>query len=195
MQPTRASETSCRPRRTPSRQRSVFCGSDCSRPWTAQPWGRSCSRRPRHALIHTRMQTLLLALFVGLSMGTGLALLAERFDDRLHGRQDLAARAAAPVLATIPRLRSWGEDGEPVLATVSAPRSDTSEAYRTLRTGVLRGLARPHQDDPRDELGRGRGKNDDRGESRRRPREGGEAGHRDRRRSTEASPREFLRDG
>lgn len=95
-------------------------------------------------LIDTRMRSLLLALFVGLSLGTGLALLAERLDDRLRGRQDLAARSAAPVLATIPRLRSWNEDGEPVVATLSAPRSETSEAYRTLRTGVLYAAAQNH---------------------------------------------------
>jgi capsular exopolysaccharide synthesis family protein len=94
------------------------------------------------ALIDTRMRTLLLALFVGLSLGAGLALLAERFDDRLRGRQDLATQAAVPVLATIPRLRTWGSDGEPVLATISAPKSETSEAYRTLRTGVLYAASR-----------------------------------------------------
>jgi capsular exopolysaccharide synthesis family protein len=96
------------------------------------------------ALIDTRMRTLLLALFVGLSLGAGLALLAERLDDRLRGRQDLATQAAVPVLATIPRLRTWRSDGEPVLATVSAPRSETSEAYRTLRTGVLYAASRDH---------------------------------------------------
>jgi capsular exopolysaccharide synthesis family protein len=95
-------------------------------------------------LIDTRLRTLLLALFVGLSLGTGLALLAERFDDRLRGRQDLAARSAAPVLAAIPRLKGWSQDGEPVVATLSAPRSDTSEAYRTLRTGVLYAASHNH---------------------------------------------------
>jgi capsular exopolysaccharide synthesis family protein len=88
-------------------------------------------------LIDTRKRTLLLALFVGLCLGIGLALLAERFDDRLRGRQDLAAHAAAPVLATIPRLKGGKKDSEPVLASVSAPRSETAEAYRTLRTAVL----------------------------------------------------------
>jgi tyrosine-protein kinase len=88
-------------------------------------------------LIDTRMRTLFLALFVGLSVGTGLALLAERLDDRLRGRHDLAAHAGAPVLATIPKLKSWKKGGEPVVATISAPRSEASEAYRTLRTGVL----------------------------------------------------------
>jgi succinoglycan biosynthesis transport protein ExoP len=87
---------------------------------------------------------LLLALFVGLALGAGLALLAERLDDRLRGRQDLAARSEVPVLATIPRLRSWSRDGEPVVATLSAPRSETSEAYRTLRTGVLYAASRDH---------------------------------------------------
>jgi capsular exopolysaccharide synthesis family protein len=93
-------------------------------------------------LIDTRRQTLLLALLVGLSIGTGLALLAERFDDRLRGRQDLAMHTAAPVLATIPRSRGWEGDGDPFLAVLSAPKSEASEAYRTLRTGVLYAASR-----------------------------------------------------
>jgi capsular exopolysaccharide synthesis family protein len=94
------------------------------------------------AVIDTRRQTLLLALFVGLSIGAGLALFAERFDDRLRGRQDLATHASVPVLAAIPRMRTRGGHGDSVLATVSAPRSETSEAYRTLRTGVLYAASR-----------------------------------------------------
>ena len=48
------------------------------------------------------------------------------------------------MLATIPRVRGWQKDGAPFLATLSAPRSETSEAYRTLRTGVLYAASRDH---------------------------------------------------
>jgi capsular exopolysaccharide synthesis family protein len=87
--------------------------------------------------IDTSARTLLLALFVGLSLGAGVALLAERFDDRLRGRQDLAAHTAVPVLATIPRFDGWEGRDKPFLATTAAPESEASEAYRTLRTGML----------------------------------------------------------
>jgi capsular exopolysaccharide synthesis family protein len=111
---------------------------------SSPPVGQVVQSASAPSVIDTRMRTLLLALFVGLSIGAGLALLAERFDDRLRGRQDLAARSAAPVLATIPRLRSWRRESESVVATLSEPRSETSEAYRTLRTGVLYAASHDH---------------------------------------------------
>jgi capsular exopolysaccharide synthesis family protein len=97
-------------------------------------------------LIDTRKRTLLLALFVGLALGAAVALLVERFDDRLRGRRDLAIHAAVPVLATIPHFRGSKRRDPPVLATTTAPESEASEAYRRLRTGMLYAAA---QDDVR----------------------------------------------
>jgi non-specific protein-tyrosine kinase len=88
-------------------------------------------------LVDTRKRTLLLALFVGLALGAGVALLVERFDDRLRGRKDLATYTAAPVLATIPHFDGSKRWDSPVLATMTAPESEVSEAYRRLRTGML----------------------------------------------------------
>ena len=47
----------------------------------------------------------LLALAVGLALGIGVAFVRERLDERLRGREDFEAQVAAPVLATVPRVR------------------------------------------------------------------------------------------
>jgi polysaccharide biosynthesis transport protein len=88
-------------------------------------------------LVDTRRRIAILAVVAALALGAAVALLAERLDDRLRGRHDLAAHAGAPVLATVPTLRSWRRGKDPVLAVATAPDSDTSEAYRRLRTGLL----------------------------------------------------------
>ncbi|MGH2710235.1 MAG: polysaccharide biosynthesis tyrosine autokinase [Actinomycetota bacterium] len=77
------------------------------------------------------------ALFVGLAIGVALAFLRERLDDRLQGREDLEARAGAPVLAIIPKVPGWRKRDRAKLVTLDQPKSPASEAYRTLRTGVL----------------------------------------------------------
>jgi len=78
-----------------------------------------------------------LALFVGLVLGMALAFLRERLDDRLEGREDLEARAGAPVLAIIPKVPGWRKKSKAQLVTLDQPKSPAAEAYRTLRTGVL----------------------------------------------------------
>jgi capsular exopolysaccharide synthesis family protein len=82
-------------------------------------------------------RNVLLALLVGLALAAGAALLAERLDDRLHGRQDLELHSTAPVLAVVPRIESWKHTEEAFLASIAAPDSPAAEAYRTLRTGIL----------------------------------------------------------
>jgi succinoglycan biosynthesis transport protein ExoP len=86
---------------------------------------------PNHA------RDAVLGIVLGLLAGVGVALLRERLDDGLRGRQDLASHLAAPVLAVVPRDSTWRKGDETRLATIAEPRSGASEAYRTLRTGVL----------------------------------------------------------
>lgn len=77
----------------------------------------------------------LLAGFLGLALGVGLAFLRERLDDRLRGRSDIERAVGAPVLATIPRVQVNKKNrGE--LVTMAQPRSSASEAYRSLRTNL-----------------------------------------------------------
>ncbi|HUG87491.1 MAG TPA: polysaccharide biosynthesis tyrosine autokinase, partial [Actinomycetota bacterium] len=82
------------------------------------------------------LRNVLLALFVGLALGVGVAFLRERLDDRLRGRVDMEQRVGAPVLAVVPRVPSWRRTKDARLVTVREPKSGASEAYRTLRTGL-----------------------------------------------------------
>lgn len=82
-------------------------------------------------------RTMEFALFVGLSLGVGMAFLRDRLDERIRGREDLEARVGVPVLAVIPphprRRRSPG----PLPIIMLQPESRVAEAYRGLRTSVL----------------------------------------------------------
>ncbi|MDQ3662571.1 MAG: Wzz/FepE/Etk N-terminal domain-containing protein, partial [Actinomycetota bacterium] len=78
-----------------------------------------------------------IALLAGLALGVGAAFLKDRLDDRLTGRADLESYTGASVLAVVPRTAQWRKASEAYLATESDPHSVVSEAYRTLRTGLL----------------------------------------------------------
>jgi polysaccharide biosynthesis transport protein len=78
-----------------------------------------------------------IALLAGLALGVGAAFLKDRLDDRLTGRSDLESYTGASVLAVVPRTPQWRKASEAYLATESDPHSVVSEAYRTLRTGLL----------------------------------------------------------
>ncbi|MFN2490359.1 MAG: polysaccharide biosynthesis tyrosine autokinase [Actinomycetota bacterium] len=87
--------------------------------------------RPNH------LQNAGLAIAAGLAAGVGVAFARERLDDRLRGRDDLEAHLGAPVLAVVPRVKTWKRRRKPFLAAASKPDSAAGEAYRTLRTGIL----------------------------------------------------------
>lgn len=86
----------------------------------------------------------ILGLLLGLGLGVGVALLRERLDDRLRGRTDLERYAAAPVLAIVPSVPEWRKSKQTMLVTLQQPQSAASEAYRTLRTGVLFAAGQQH---------------------------------------------------
>lgn len=51
--------------------------------------------------------TGILAMIVGLALGTGLAFVRERLDERIGGRQDMEKALGAPVLAVVPKVPGW----------------------------------------------------------------------------------------
>jgi capsular exopolysaccharide synthesis family protein len=76
-----------------------------------------------------------LAILAGLMLGVLAAVVRERTDDRLRGREDLEFRAGAPVLGSVPILRVLnGSAGE--LVTMQRPDSIAAEAFRQLRANV-----------------------------------------------------------
>lgn len=76
-----------------------------------------------------------LAALLGLALGLGAILIAERLDPRIHTRADAAEAFSLPVVAEVPR----GETarGRPSIALVNDPLSAAAEAYRNLRAAVL----------------------------------------------------------
>lgn len=79
----------------------------------------------------------LLALFVGLVLGIGVAFFRDRLDERVRGREELEFHAAAPVLGFIPRVYSKNKE---VPFTLSEPKSEAAEAFRSLGVRLLHAI-------------------------------------------------------
>lgn len=95
-----------------------------------------------------RSGRLLTAALVGLVLGIGLALAADRFDTRVRSRRGAKQAFGLPVIAEVPRLRHRHRAGAPVL--FSEPASSAAESYRALRLSVQlmpRWLIRPLADE------------------------------------------------
>ena len=86
---------------------------------------------PKHVM------NIAMGLFFGIFFGVVLAFIRDRVDERITGRSDLESTIDAPILASIPRVAGWKKRGPVMLVTEQQPRSPASEAYRTLRTGVM----------------------------------------------------------
>jgi succinoglycan biosynthesis transport protein ExoP len=76
----------------------------------------------------------LLAAFLGLALGVGLAFLRERLDKRFKGRMDVVRTLQMPVIATVPKMSVRRK--RYTLAMQSDSKGYASEAYRNLRTSI-----------------------------------------------------------
>ena len=95
--------------------------------------------------------------FLGLLVGIGLALFAERLDRRLRTRDEIEEAFGLPVLAEVPKL-SRADLADDALVSFTTPMSRVAEAFRAVRPDdpvivQLRTLARTEDDLKRD-LGR-----------------------------------------
>lgn len=83
----------------------------------------------------TRLGRTAIALVLGLLLGVAVVLIAERFDPRLHTRENVEEAFKLPVVSEVPRVPG-GTHGQPILS-VTDPMSSVAEAYRALRAAVL----------------------------------------------------------
>ncbi|CAN5527305.1 hypothetical protein BH24ACT26_BH24ACT26_09120 [soil metagenome] len=77
-----------------------------------------------------------LGLFVGVTLGIGIALIRERLDDHLGGRDDLESSSGTTVLGVVPRKKRLGRKNPTGLVVLSEPNSPMAEAYRALTLAV-----------------------------------------------------------
>jgi succinoglycan biosynthesis transport protein ExoP len=79
----------------------------------------------------------LIAAFVGLLVGIGIAFLADHLDDAVYSKEEAGHLARdAPVLGMIPRISSWKRRSDTVLATIESANSSVAEAFRSVRTSL-----------------------------------------------------------
>ena len=84
--------------------------------------------KPRRGL------NILLAMILGLFVGTGSALFLEYMDDTLKTQDDVDTLLGLPFLGYVPLSE---QNGKVDTAIYTDPTSNLAEAYRSLRTGVL----------------------------------------------------------
>jgi non-specific protein-tyrosine kinase len=97
----------------------------------------SAADAPKKPVSPDPVRNGLIALFGGLVVGLALAFIVDHADDRIKDKDDLeSATHGLPTLGLIPSVQGWRDSNAPVLATVVAPESPASEAYRTLRTSL-----------------------------------------------------------
>lgn len=85
----------------------------------------------------TPRRTGIVALFVGLMFGVGLAFLFEYLDDSIKHQEDLvrALGPAIPVLGLVP-LIPWRNKAESHVISIEEPDSLAAESYRSIRTSI-----------------------------------------------------------
>jgi len=88
-----------------------------------------------------KLMNFLLSIVVGLFMGIGLAFFFEYLDNTVKTPEDIQKYLQVPNLALIPKIDFKKEVGEdidnPQIITFHKPKSNISEAFRSLRTSVL----------------------------------------------------------
>jgi capsular exopolysaccharide synthesis family protein len=78
-----------------------------------------------------------IALVIGLLLGLGAVFAAEYFDDKVYTKDEAERLSGGvPVLAIVPRVKSWKKPKRPLLITEVDPFSPVTEAYRSLRTSL-----------------------------------------------------------
>lgn len=81
---------------------------------------------------------MILAVIVGLAMGTGLAFFFEYLDNTIKSPEDIERLIGVPLLGIVPSAKGSRKSGHPIETILSTePRSVQAESYRTIRTGVL----------------------------------------------------------
>lgn len=84
----------------------------------------------------TPERSALLALVVGLLLGTGLAFLRDYLDDSIRTKEDLERATGLTTVGVIPAIAGWRDTADARLVSIEAPNSPATEAYRTLRTSI-----------------------------------------------------------
>ncbi|HUR08095.1 MAG TPA: polysaccharide biosynthesis tyrosine autokinase [Nonomuraea sp.] len=82
-----------------------------------------------------RPRTVGVSLLLGLMFGAGLAVLLEWMDERMHSSDEIASVVNAPLVGLIPHVDAKASSS-PAREVDLHPKSNTAEAFRTVRTAI-----------------------------------------------------------
>jgi polysaccharide biosynthesis transport protein len=92
---------------------------------------------PKSPVKPKKKLNFLIALFVGLMGGGGLAFLFEGLDQSVRTPEDVKNHIKLPALASIAMPKDDDKGEDPEFITRNKPRSTISESYRSLRTSIM----------------------------------------------------------
>lgn len=93
---------------------------------------------PSHPSRTSTIAIVIAGLVLGASLGIGTAIVRDTLSGRLRDRWDLERATGAPVLAAVPAFRRRGVTPAGRVVVLRQPESAAAEAYRYLRTKVMR---------------------------------------------------------
>lgn len=97
---------------------------------------------PRRPVGPDRRRDVVLALFMSIFAGVGLAFVLEHFDDTVKTPEDLKERLRVPLLGFVPYMdsetgrKTGSAELERASIVIREPKSSVAEAYRNIRTSI-----------------------------------------------------------
>lgn len=94
---------------------------------------------PRLPVKPNKKLNIMLALIVGLTLGTGITFFLEYLDDTIRTPDDLERNLRMPFLGAVGTVKSGkkGEQGNAELFALNSPRSSMAECIRSVRTNIV----------------------------------------------------------
>ncbi|MFH1260114.1 MAG: polysaccharide biosynthesis tyrosine autokinase [Elusimicrobiota bacterium] len=100
------------------------------------------ARTPRFPVRPNKKLNIIMAVFMGLILGGGLAFFLEYLDNTVKTPEDIENKLGLPFLGLVPRYaeKNAQEEKNKDLISFYQPRSTISEAFRTVRTKIMLSL-------------------------------------------------------
>jgi capsular exopolysaccharide synthesis family protein len=92
-----------------------------------------------------RLNIILIAGLIALSVSFGLVVLLDTLDDRINSQEDIERYIQLPFLGSIFKIKKVKDESKRMLIVLHEPLSETAEAFKNLRVGINFATAPEHR--------------------------------------------------